>query len=205
MLPEDDESHAAVFCDAQYYSQQGLCRAARPLQERVITVTYSEQSGQCRCEMYNPLQGLWERMDVDTGAWSDQFLVCAGDGCLIALAAFFRFRPASGGWELIVSTIPIPVFISSLAYRSGCLYRRAGTIYMHSINLSTGQCELLPLLSTRRAGATSCAVDGRLFVIGGGTASVDAYVAPERRWVSVPDMPIAVWFADAVALEQDGG
>jgi len=40
-----------------------------------------------------------------------------------------------------------------------------------------------------------------LFVIGGGTAAVEEYVAAERRWVSVPDMPRAVRWVAAVALE----
>ena len=40
-----------------------------------------------------------------------------------------------------------------------------------------------------------------MFVIGGGTASVEEYVALERRWVSVPDMPRAVRLAAAVVLD----
>ena len=40
-----------------------------------------------------------------------------------------------------------------------------------------------------------------MFVVGGGTASVEEYVALERRWVSVPDMPRAVEGAAAVALD----
>ena len=40
-----------------------------------------------------------------------------------------------------------------------------------------------------------------MFVVGGGTASVEEYVALERRWVSVPDMPIAVEAVPAVALD----
>ena len=39
-----------------------------------------------------------------------------------------------------------------------------------------------------------------MFVIGGGTASVQEYLAPERRWAPVPDMPKAVGYAAAVVL-----
>ena len=73
----------AVFREAQYCSLEGLCQAARPLQERIIVMgcnkpTYS-------CEMYNPLQGSWERMDAGMGALPDGCLFCAGDGCLFAI------------------------------------------------------------------------------------------------------------------------
>ena len=44
-------------------------------------------------------------------------------------------------------------------------------------------------------------VDGRLFIIGGQTASVEEYVPSEQRWVFVPDMPRAVCYAAAVALD----
>ena len=50
-------------------------------------------------------------------------------------------------------------------------------------------------------GALRCVVDGRLFIIGGQTASVEEYVASEQQWVSVPDMPRAVCDAAAVALD----
>ena len=72
---------------------------------------------------------------------------------------------------------------------------------VEALTLSTGQWERLPVLSSRREYATPCVVDGRLFVIGGDTASVEEYLAPERRWVSVPDMPKAVSEAAAVALD----
>ena len=67
--------------------------------------------------------------------------------------------------------------------------------------------EALPPLSTWRASPSLCVVDGRPFVIGGGSryeffaVSVEEYVALERRWVSVPDMPRAVSNAAAVALD----
>ena len=73
---------------------------------------------------------------------------------------------------------------------------------VQSISLSTGQWEALPPPSILRSdAATLCVVDGRLFIIGGGTASVEKYVALERQWVFVPDMPRAVFGAAVVALD----
>ena len=72
---------------------------------------------------------------------------------------------------------------------------------VQSLNVSTGHWEALPPLSAPRYGATLCVVDGRLFVIGGNTASVEEYIAMERRWVSVLDMPRAVTGAAAVTLD----
>ena len=72
---------------------------------------------------------------------------------------------------------------------------------MRSLNVSTGQWDELPPLSTERHGATLRVVDGRLFVVGRHTASMEEYLLLERRWVSVPDMPRVVYAANAVALE----
>ena len=86
---------------------------------------------------------------------------------------------------------------------------------MHSLDMSTGKWTCLPELSVWRLNASLVVVDGHLFVIGGSvrvsmfnafswseTASVEEYLALEGRWVSVPDLPIAV--ADAAAVALDG-
>ena len=133
---------------------------------------------------------------------------CAGDKCLFALergtsqhaGSVSKFCPAAGSWERIASSNPIPSQTLGWAYHSGHLYgTHRNTV--QSLNVSTGQREALPPISTSRRYATLCVVDGRLFVIGGGRASVEEYVAMERRWVSVPDMPRAVTGAAAVALD----
>ena len=132
----------------------------------------------------------------------------AVDGCLFALAprtnqragSVSRFCPSDGGWEHIATTAPIQYWGSSCAYDRCHLY---GTFEdrVQSLNVSTGQWEELPPLSEDRVEATPCVVDGRLFIIGGGTASVEEYVASEQRWVSIPDMPRALVGAAAVALD----
>ena len=40
-----------------------------------------------------------------------------------------------------------------------------------------------------------------MFLLGGGKASVEEYLAPEQRWVSVPDMPSAAHQMAAVAFD----
>ena len=111
-----------------------------------------------------------------------------------------KFCPAAGSWERIASSNPITSHSLGWAYHSGHLYGTRSN-RVQSLNVSTGQWEALPPLSTSRSFATLCVVDGRLFVIGGYTASVEEYIAIERRWVSVPDMPRAVTGAAAVALD----
>ena len=84
---------------------------------------------------------------------------------------------------------------------------------MDSLDVSTGKWTCLPPLSVWRLHASLGVADGRLFVIGGrvhfnggpgdlypSTASVEEYLALEGRWVSVPDLPIAVAEATVVAL-----
>ena len=142
-------------------------------------------------------------------------LFCGGSRCLFALeflddevGSVFKFCPASRSWAPIVSSIPTllfgrlnPVWAPSWVYHGGYLY---GTVNkcVQSLNVSTGQWASLPPLSTERARAAACVVGGRLFVVGGGTASVEEYAAPEHRWVSVPDMPRAV--ENAAAVDFDG-
>ena len=209
LLPEDAEGRAAVLREAQYYSLEGLCRLAQPLQERLIVIDCVSQPEQTSFQMYNPLRGSWARMDVDMGVFRCIFNICAGDGCIFALAkvtldqgarSVSRFCPASRVWEHIATTAPIHEWGRFCAYDRGHLY---GTFEdrVQSLNVSTGQWEELPQLSEDRYGATPCVVDGRLFIIGGDTASVEEYVASEQRWVSVLDMPREVWDAAAVALD----
>ena len=211
LLPDDTEGRAAVRREAQYYSLEGLCRAAIA-QDRIVIIRFDIDTRQYSCEMYNPFQGAWERMDVSMGVLTEHRRVglCAGDRCLFAVAyptaqcpgSVSRFRPAAGSWELIASTVPDQhsIWGYEMYYHSGHLY---GTVenHVHSLNVSTGQWEELPPLSTTREFATLCVVDTRLFVIGGGIAGVEEYVPLERRWVSVPDMPRSVESAAAVALE----
>ena len=216
LLPEDTEGRGAVFREAQYYSLEGLCQAARPVQEQIIIIGDSWSSADYACQQYKPLQGSWARLDVDMSALPNDCCWCAGDGCLFAVktsdaqreGSVLRFCPAARSWECITSSNPILNFFSSWAYHGGHLYGTDGTC-VQSLDVATGQWEALPPLSTWRV-ASLCVVDGRLFVIGGlinsdlveqSTASVEEYVALERRWVSVPDMPIAVWGAAAVALD----
>ena len=197
-----------VLDEAQYYSLEGLCRAARPLQEQIILMGSSKPTDDYSCEMYNPLRKSWERMDAGMSALPDYSLFCGGDGCLFAVemaddesaGSVLKFCPAARSWTVVASSNPINEGRSSWAYHSGHLYGTFGDC-VQSLSVSTGQWEALPPLSTPRVDATLCVVDGRLFVVGGGTASVEEYVALERRWVSVPDMPRAVEVAAAVALD----
>ena len=181
---------------------------------------YRPETGRYHCERYRPAQELWERVDVDMGALGHgDCCFCAGDGCLFAVTPpvqdrgsfplpgsrfhVFRFCPGTAGWEPIASSIPnyIGPLGFSWVYLSGHLY---GTFMdgVQSVNVSTGQWETLAPRSGRRwTASTLCVVDGRLFLIGGDTASVEEYMAAERRWVSVPDMPREVWHAAAVAFE----
>ena len=50
--------------EAQYYSLEVLCRAARPVQERIIATDEHRPTGHYSCEMHSTLQGSWERMVV---------------------------------------------------------------------------------------------------------------------------------------------
>ena len=217
LLPNDTERRLAVFREAQYYSLEGLCRAARPLQEQIIVMGYNETISYFSCEMYNPLRKSWERMVVDMGALPDGRLsFCGGDGCLFAIemaddesaGSVLKFCPAARTWTVVVSSNPINDRDSSWAYHRGYLHGSFDDC-VQSLSVSTGQWETLPpltrvlweTLSTTRVNATLCVVEGRLFVVGGGTASVEEYVAVEQRWVSIPDMPRAVEDAAAVALD----
>ena len=86
LLPECTEERRAVFREAQYYSLEGLCQAARPVQERIIVIGVTfETSIAYVCQQYKPLQGSWERMDVDMGALPEDCRWCAGDGYLFAV------------------------------------------------------------------------------------------------------------------------
>ena len=142
-------------------------------------------------------------------ALPDCYVFCAGDECLFAIeysaheggGSVFKFCPAARSWTVVVSSNPINNFcLLSWVYHGGHLY---GTVddCVQSLTVSTGQWEALPPLSTPRVGATPWVLDGRLFVVGGHTASVEEYMAAERRWVSVPDMPRAVSWVSAVELE----
>ena len=211
LLPEDAEGRAAVLREAQYYSLEGLCRLLQPLQERLIVMgalPLNLHLGPTTCQMYDPLRDSWERMEVDMGHLPANSDYCAGDGCIFAWApyrdrprgAVSRFDPSAGSWEDIAHATPIMDFCWTFACDNGQLY---GTFddRVQSLNVSTGQWKEFPLLSENRYAATPCVVDGRLFIIGGDTASVEEYVALEQRWVSVPDMPRAVTGAAAVALD----
>mmetsp|Transcript_54319 Transcript_54319/g.96557 ORF Transcript_54319/g.96557 Transcript_54319/m.96557 type:complete len:200 (-) Transcript_54319:262-861(-) len=79
LLPEDAEGRAALLREAQYYSLEGLCWAARPLLQERLIIMRSHRWG-TYCEMYNPLQESWEPLGEDMGD-----LFCAGDGCLFAV------------------------------------------------------------------------------------------------------------------------
>ena len=159
-------------------------------------------------EMYNPLPGLWERMDAGMVTLKNFGIICAGDGRFFALDLFaglksagsvFAFCPAVGSWEHVATT-PILHWCWSWAYDCGHIYGTCERRVL-SLNVSTGQWDELPPLSTERHSATLRMLDGRLFVVGGLTASVEEYLLLERRWVSVSDMPTLVFDADAVALE----
>ena len=157
-------------------------------------------------------------LDVDDCRWLESCRLCAGDGCIFILekptderaGSVFKFCPAARSLELIAPWNPFREgdwdserWDPSWAYHRGHLYGACGN-RVQSLDVSTGHWEALPpLLSpSSRAGATPCGVGGRLFLVGGGnTASVDEYVAPERRWVSLPDLPRRVQHAAAVAFE----
>ena len=106
---------------------------------------------------------------------------CAGDGCLFASApgSVSTFRPASGYWEHVATTAPIEDWDCSCAYDRGHMYRTFED-HVQSLNVSTGQWDELPSLSTEQYGATLCVVDGRVFVVGGDEAAVEEYLPLER-------------------------
>jgi hypothetical protein len=221
LLPEDAERRAAVFREAQYYSLEDLCKAARPVQERISVLVLDRQTNYFFFQVYNPSQGSWARMDFSMGVFScrDKYLLCAGDGSLFALGIstdeavgsdtfkFWTSRlcPSASSWDPIVSVTCPQDWLEhwedyAWAYGRGCIYGTLGKTVL-SLNVSTRSFRLLPKLSSTRDSATPCVVDGRIFVIGGGTASVEEYQAQQQRWVSVPDMPRAVSAAAAVAFD----
>ena len=201
LVPADAARRASLYREARYYSLDGLCWATRPPQERLVIM------GGDICEMYNPLQQSW--------AWVERFNVArgnvwvSGDGGFFALQAradprlMCRVFPTLGGWgweDIPTSFAQTYRWGTTMAYHDGRLY---GTydVYVQYIDTSDGRWNQLPVLSNMRTWATMCVLNGRLFVIGGATAAVEEYVAVERRWVSVPDMPRAICFAAAVAWE----
>ena len=128
-------------------------------------------------------------------------------GACLAQRGQRRFCPGTGGWQLFASSFPTKGPGFSRVYHSGHLYGTFSYVVpfmqgVQSLNVSTGQWEVLPPPpATKNWYATLCVMDSRLHVFGGGTAFVEEYVAPQRRWVSVPGMPRAVYGAAAVALE----
>ena len=214
LLPDDAAGRAAVLREARFYSLEGLYQAAQRSPERLFGMGYEGQwyRAYAVCVMYTPLRGrigFQGYIDVDEGVLS----FGAADGCLFALlprcplahrAGFFpRFPPATGGWRHIATAAYLHncnPWVRFCAYDRGHLY---WTFHdrVQSLHMSNRRFEDLPRLSQERVGATLCVLDGRLFVIGGLTASVEEYVELQRRWVSVPDMPRAVDGAAAVALD----
>ena len=202
LLPENTGGLASMFREAQYYSLEGLCRAAQP---SIIVIGIGGIDSTHHCETYNALQQLWE-CHV-TGFLSNRFSFCAGDGCLFAFEActlkgyvpgrpgsVSKFCPAVGSWQRIANNNPISSSRGvTWIYHSDHIYGACGDI-LQSFNVSTGQWEALPPL-TPRSHPTPCVVDGRLFVIGGSTV-MEEYIASERSWVPVAYMRSA---ADGMA------
>ena len=155
LLPNDAERRLAVFREAQYYSLEGLCRAARPLQERIIAMGYNRPTNDFTCEMYNPLRKSWEPMVVDMGALLDEIIFCGGDGCPFAIkmaddesaGSVLKFCPAARSWTVVVSSNPIRAWSWSWVPHSGHLYGTVGDC-VESLNVSTGQWEALPHYTT---------------------------------------------------------
>ena len=218
LLPEDAEVRAAVFREARYYSLEGLCSAAEQSHERLFLAgslqhSISTWKYEYENETSNPLQGSWERIDVRPRDMLSDCRFVAGDGCLFAVpspighhaGSVSRFCPAAGAVKLIVCSSRLQKDkwqwqFASWAYGSGRLHATFED-RVQSLNVSTGQWEALPSLPTWLSQASPCVIDGRLFVIGGGTAYVEEYVAVERRWVSAPDMPREVEDVATVAFD----
>ena len=214
LLPQDAEGCAAVLREARYYSLEGPVRAAWS-EERIILM------GPSHCVMYNPLQESWERMvgDMGMGVLPNCCSFLAGDRCLFAIVrnevsqpdpdtddddpdteSVFKLCPSTCSWELIASDISDQRYFWWWACDHDHLYRMC-ELGVQSIGVSTGQLHNLPRPSTERNRGVPCVVDGRLFIIGGGTACVEEYIPMQRRWVYVPDMPSAVSEPIAVAWE----
>ena len=106
MLSSASQSHPT---EAQYYSLQGLCRAAQAQRQQVRVVGWNNLRGVNRFENYDPVRRSWEGTDLhtNTGGDRDQPRLFVGDGCLFminkACAELCKFRPSSGHWDTVTT------------------------------------------------------------------------------------------------------
>ena len=192
LLPRDTEERGAVFREAQYYSLEGLCQAARKsAQIIVVGENWQLEMSHCPVEqayLYDPLQGSCEHLvspvsPVDTSTLPCCGWCAGGDGLLFAISkryssfecggSVFSFCPVTYQWRPIAFSNPLQTNVNAAwAYHGRHLYGAGctaeGTTSVQTLDVSTGQWEDLPQPSSpSRLDPCLCVVDNRLFVIGG--------------------------------------